>query len=207
MDHNRPEIRCPQTFPRPIADLSLAWTNAPKTVVLNGNVLKDVWEDMSKTTLPTWISRAPCNFGCASHGKLKADQWRTACMINLVITFCRLWGKPGASWRETEILQNFLSLIVAVRFAMMRSTSEERIAIVEEYFKFYMKSVVSIFGEACLVMNNHLSLHIVECLQRFGPAHRWWAFPFERYNGIIQHYKTNRQLGADCSTAKRPDAS
>ncbi|KIM59654.1 hypothetical protein SCLCIDRAFT_16469 [Scleroderma citrinum Foug A] len=138
---------------------------------------------MLKTTLPTWISRAPRNFGCASHGKLKADQWRTACMINLVITFCRLWGKPGASKRETEILQNFLSLIIA-----------ERIAIVKEYFKFYLKSAVSIFSEACLVTNNHLSLHIAECLWRFGPAHGWWAFPFKRYNGIIQHYKTNCEV-------------
>ena len=125
-------------------------------------------------------------------------------MINLVITFCRLWGKPGASKRETEILQNFLSLIVAVCFTTMQSTSKERIAIVKEYFKFYLKSIVSIFGEACLVMNNHLSLHIAECLWRFGPAHGWWAFPFERYNGIIQHYKTNRRLGVECSTAKCP---
>jgi len=159
---------------------------------------------MSKTTLPTWISRAPRNFGCASHGKLKADQWRTACMINLVITFCRLWGKPGASRRETEILQNFLSLIIAVCFAMMRLTSEERIVIVKEYFKFYMRSVISIFGKVCLVPNNHLLLHIAECLWRFGPAHGWWAFLFERYNGIIKHYKTNRQLDVECSTAKHP---
>ncbi|KIM61379.1 hypothetical protein SCLCIDRAFT_16141 [Scleroderma citrinum Foug A] len=129
---------------------------------------------MSKTTLPTWISCAPHNFGCASHGKLKADQWRTAGTINFVITFCRLWGKPGASQRETEILKNYLSLIIAICFTTI---------------------VISIFGEMCLVTNNHLSLHITECLWGFGPAHGWWAFLFERFNGIMQCYKTNQWLG------------
>ncbi|KAI6167158.1 hypothetical protein EDD17DRAFT_1752517 [Pisolithus thermaeus] len=193
--HNGPEIRCPQTFPHPTADLSLAWTDVSKPVILNRNVLREIWADMSKTTLPTWISRAPHNFGSASLRKLKADQWRTACMINLVITLCRLWGKPGTSQWNTDILKNFLSLIIAVHFATMQSTTVKCITIVDEYFKFSLKSLVSIFGKGCLVVNNHLSLHIAECLRGFGPAHGWWAFPFERYNGIMQCYKTNQKLG------------
>ncbi|KAH7918969.1 hypothetical protein BV22DRAFT_1051386 [Leucogyrophana mollusca] len=194
-DYDGVEIRCPVTFPRPVVDLSTAWTNGPRVTLLNQSVLKEVWADMKKTTLPTWMSRAPRNLGCKSHGKLKADQWRTACMVNLVITLCRLWGTSSADPKKKSILQNFLSLVIAVRWATMRSTSNQHIEIVEAYFQYYMKTVVDIFGTACLVANNHLSFHLAECMRGFGPVHGWWAFPFERFNGILQRYNTNQKLG------------
>jgi hypothetical protein len=46
-----------------------------------------------------------------------------------------------------------------------------------------------------LYPNHHLSLHLAECIRNFGPVHGWWAFPFERYNGIIQRYNTNNKMG------------
>ncbi|KAI0710497.1 hypothetical protein C8Q76DRAFT_592296, partial [Earliella scabrosa] len=43
------------------------------------------------------------------------------------------------------------------------------------------------------VPNHHLSLHLWQCLLLFGPVHAWWAFPFERYNGLLQNLNTNSQ--------------
>ncbi|KAH7918993.1 hypothetical protein BV22DRAFT_1108228 [Leucogyrophana mollusca] len=185
-------IRCPRAFSRPVVDLSTAWSKA-KTVVLNHEVLSEVWSDMAQTTLPSWMNRAPRNLGCASHGKLKADQWRTAGTVNLVITLCRLWGQALPTERERELLENYIALVTAVRWATMRSTSETHIRIVQQHLVQYLDGVVKLFGKAVLVTNHHLSLHIPECLRSFGPVHGWWSFPFERFNGILQRAHTNNK--------------
>ncbi|KAN0074682.1 hypothetical protein V8E55_011731 [Tylopilus felleus] len=142
---------------------------------------------MAKTILPSWVGRAPRNLGCSSHGKLKADQWRTACLVNLIITL--------ATAKETALLRNFLSLVIAIRWATMRCITPVHIAIVEDHLVYYTKSTAAIFGEKVLVVNNHASLHTPECLRAFGPVQGWWAFPFERFNGIIQRLNTNDKLG------------
>lgn len=193
--YNQPEIRCPPVFPRPIADLSTAWSSAPSTTILDQLVLSEVWKDMEKTTLPSCVTRAPRNLGSRSHGKLKADQWRTACLVNLVITLCRLWGGVNASQKNQSLLRNYLSLVIAVRWATTRTTSNYHSDVVQQFLVYYIHSTLEIFGARALVYNNHASLHVPECLGAYGPAHGWWAFPFERYNGVLQRVSTNSRIG------------
>ena len=150
---------------------------------------------MAKTILPSWVRRAPQNLGCSSHGKIKAEQWCTTCLVNLVITLCRIWGKPGATAKDTTLLRNYLSLMITICWATMRSVTPAHISITEDHFVYYTQSTAAIFGEKALVVNNHASLHTPECLRAFGPAHGWWAFPFERFNGIIQQLNTNHKIG------------
>ncbi|KIO12194.1 hypothetical protein M404DRAFT_125940, partial [Pisolithus tinctorius Marx 270] len=130
-----------------------------------------------------------------SHGKLKADQWRTICLINLVIMLCRIWGNPNVSPRDKELLDNYLFLVIAVQWATTRSTSEQHARIVEEYLSLYVQSTLKLFGSRALVFNNHTSFHVPECLHAFGPAHGWWTFPFERFNSILQCFNTNSRVG------------
>ncbi|KIK29010.1 hypothetical protein PISMIDRAFT_89436 [Pisolithus microcarpus 441] len=150
---------------------------------------------MEKTTLPSCVTRAPRNLGSRSHGKLKADQWRTACLVNLVITLCRLWGGINASQKNQSLLRNYLSLVIAVRWATTRTTSNYHTDVVEQFLVYYIHSTLEIFGARALVYNNHASLHVPECLGAYGPAHGWWAFPFERYNGVLQRFSTNSKIG------------
>jgi hypothetical protein len=77
----------------------------------------------------------------------------------------------------------------------MRSTSEKRIRIAEEQLVQYLESLVTLFSAKVLVTNHHMSLHVMECLRMFGPVHGWWAFPFERYNGILARSNTNFKIG------------
>lgn len=141
------------------------------------------------------MSRAPKNLGSAKHGKLKADHWRTACTVNLVITLVRLWGQADSTPRQRELLENFIHLVTVVRWATTRSTSEEHVRIIEEELQLYLRGLVELFGEGCLYPNHHFSLHLPQCLRLFGPVHGWWSFPFERYNGIIQRQNHNNKLG------------
>jgi hypothetical protein len=158
---------------------------------------------MMKTRTPTWLARAPKNFGSKTHGKLKADQWRTVCLVNLPITLIRLWGWAGCPERDQNILKNFLALVTAVRWATFRTTSAHHIDVVEKQMRLYLDTLVELFPDYSLRPNNHLSLHLAECLRSFGPVHGWWAFPFERYNGILQRFNTNNKLGAAIIVSSR----
>jgi hypothetical protein len=79
--------------------------------VLGKEVLEEVWADMAETTIPSWMQRAPKNIGSPSSGKVKADQWRTLCTVNFVITLVRLWSHRDD---RKPMLDNFLALVTGV---------------------------------------------------------------------------------------------
>ncbi|KAI0324601.1 hypothetical protein GY45DRAFT_1262514 [Cubamyces sp. BRFM 1775] len=160
--------------------------------ILDKSTIEQIRRDIAAVVLPSWMERPPRNFGSPSHGKLKADQWRTVCTVNLVITLCRLWGSPESSERERLLLDNFIHLVCAVDLATRRFTDPRRIERCDDHMRQYLASLRSLFAHN-LVPNHHLSLHLRDCLLLFGPVHAWWAFPFERYNGLLQQLNVNNK--------------
>ncbi|KAG2102169.1 hypothetical protein BD769DRAFT_1367629, partial [Suillus cothurnatus] len=161
--------------------------------VLNKSVLSEVQADITHTTLPSWIGRAPPDIGNPSHGKLSADQWRTLCTVHLPITLTRLWGRPDSPPRKKEILENFLDLVTAVLYGTPRRLTDKRIRTYNHYIFKYIRGLIRIYDDYKLTPNQHFSLHLSEILKKFGPPHAYWAFPFERYIGLIRHIHTNQR--------------
>lgn len=158
-------------------------------------MLQEIRSDAEKTVLPDWVKNAPKAMGSASHGKLSADEWRTVCTINMVITLVRIWGASSATTRERDMLENFLHLVIATTIATRRHTSARLIVSFKRHMTAYLTSLTSLFPDAVLSPNHHLSLHLPEFFEQLGPAHSWWTFPFERFNGILQKIPTNFQFG------------
>jgi hypothetical protein len=163
--------------------------------VISLEVMKTIQNDIARTTLPSWLERPPPNFGSPSHGKLKADHWRTVCTVSLIITLVRLWGREDCPEWEKKMLRNFLDLVIAVKTATKRSVSAEQIERYEFYMTRYLKTLRDLYSDSHFVPNHHLSLHLPRCLRDFGPVHAWWSFPFERYNGVISRLNTNNKPG------------
>ncbi|KAI1785656.1 hypothetical protein LXA43DRAFT_899280 [Ganoderma leucocontextum] len=193
-NHDLTAFRLPPVLEESVMRFRLPFDEPPKEVsrflVFTREVLEQVRQDIESTTLPSWIEKAPSNFGSAGQGKLKADHWRTVCTINMVITLVRLWGTARSSFEEIEALKNFLHLIIAVDLATRRSTNPIRAATYEHHMHQYLRGLRSLY-QSPLVPNHHLSLHLRPLLEAFGPVHGWWAFAFERYNGLLQRMKTN----------------
>ncbi|KAI0672553.1 hypothetical protein C8Q78DRAFT_971155 [Trametes maxima] len=160
--------------------------------VFSGSVLDAIRGDIQASFMPSWLPKPPRKFGSASHGKLSADQWRTSCTVNMVITLGRLWGAASATDEEKKALENFMHLIAAVDLATRRSMTVQRAELFDHHISEYLRGLRSLYN-APLVPNHHLSLHLIECLILFGPTHAWWAFPFERYNGLLQRLNTNHR--------------
>ena len=160
--------------------------------VFTGRVLEEIRKDISTVHIPSWLERPPANVGSAATGKLKADHWRTLCTVHMVITLGRLWGRASSSVNEKAALENFMHLVAAVDLATRRTMFRERAMAFDEHIEAYLLGIRSLY-DAQLVPNHHLSLHLKKCLFLFGPTHGWWAYPFERYNGMLQRLKTNRR--------------
>ncbi len=189
-------MKIPPVLKKDTTDFHLAPNeyDISKHGVLTAQVVEQIRTDIENTYLPSWLERPPLNFGSPSHGKLKADHWRTVCTISMVITLIRLWSSSAASAADRRILDNFLHLVTAVDLATRRSMDPERARLFDEHMLAYLRSLRELF-EHDLVPNHHLSLHLATCLLLFGPVHGWWGFPFERYNGIIQRLNTNNKIG------------
>ncbi|KAH9829722.1 uncharacterized protein C8Q71DRAFT_717903 [Rhodofomes roseus] len=194
VNHGVDHLAVPPVLKSDTADFHLA--NGPHDIskfrILTPEIVDQLRCDIKSTYLPSWVERPPLNFGSASHGKLKADHWRTVCTINMVVTLTRIWGRATASTAEHHLLDNFIHLVVAVDLASRRSMSAERARLYDHHMLEYLRTLRELF-EHNLVPNHHLSLHLSTCLMLFGPVHGWWAYPFERFNGIIQRLKTNNQ--------------
>lgn len=165
-----------------------------RACILDHALLKNVRADMRDTFLPSWLQRPPGNFGMIAHGKLKADEWRTVATVSLLITLVRVWGSPSAQEREKKLLDNFVHLVVAVEQSTRRSITLGQAKMYDQHMHQYLVGLRTLFDHK-LGQNHHMSLHLKDCIERFGPVHGWWSFPFERYNGVMGRLKKNNHGG------------
>ncbi len=182
MPHPTQQYRTPTDTPTPIDE------------ILNNSVLTELRRDIRNMYIPSWLEKPPSNIGEASHGKLKADHWRTLCTVPMVMTLVRLWGNRKSLMEEVQALDNFMHLVAAVDLATRRTMTTERANAYGTHMLEYLRGLRSLY-EVDLVPNHHLAIHLTDCLLLFGPTHGWWAFPFERYNGMLQRLKTNQKAG------------
>jgi hypothetical protein len=173
----------------------MEYDEGSRSNLLGKELLQTVRSDIARTSFPSWLVRPPRNFGSASHGKLKADQWRSVCTVSLIITLVRIWGSATASELQRKLLRNFTDLVIAVEIATKRSTSSHHVDIYRVHLTRYLHSLLELFPDHKLQTNHHLSMHLDECLADFGPVHGWWSFPFERYNGVMRDINTNNKPG------------
>lgn len=165
-----------------------------KRTVLGSTEMKEITKDIPRTILPSWLPSAPRLIGSTMHGKLSADQWRTACTVHFPITLIRHWGDKEVTSRPFRILDNFLDLITVTVNASRRSTTPDRRKTIRGFMLKYLIGVRDLFPQAPIKPNHHLTLHLPEFLKNFGPPHLWWAYAFERMNGVLQKIPTNHRF-------------
>lgn len=152
---------------------------------------------------PSWLTSVPTNLGETTHGKLKADQWRTFGTTYLPVLLIRLWGQleDGDDMRSQQckkLLEVTLSLISAVVIASSRTTSQEKADLYLHHMQNYIKGLRELFPEYRFLPKQHNALHLGEYLKLYGPVHSWWTFPFERLIGMLQRIPNNFQNGQFC---------
>lgn len=162
--------------------------------VLGKKILEAVWDDMTRTELPSWMSPAPRNWGTATRGKLTADQWKVIVTVHLPITLMRLWGTLQEG-RYFLMLCNFMDLNAAVQLANQRVITEKHIQDYEQLILRYLSGMVVLFKDTPMQPIHHVSMHAGEFLRLFGPTHSVRTPGFERFNEKLGLQNTNRKSG------------
>lgn len=192
-----PPLNSPPTSPtrnvKNTAELSGTGTGGP---ILGKEVMEALEADASSLTLPSWLVKAPDNWGTAQHGSLKADEWRTVAFVSLPITLPRLWNTSGP--RFQAILRNLFTFVGALRIAFSYSITEEKCVFFRDQWFAFLTEYKILYPTSTIVPNFHMIGHLPDILQRWGPSTFWRGYPFERYNGMIQNLPSNMKFGELC---------
>ena len=154
------------------------------------------------TQRPSWQRGPPLNLGCASHGKLKADQWRAAIEFDVPIFLAQTWNytedevrSDERKQRKRQLLACTMLLAAAIRWGTSDITSQTHAYNYTRYMMAYLQALLMLYPSFKLRPNHHGALHIGPFLLQFGPMRGWWMYPFERIIGILQKTNTNYKLG------------
>lgn len=157
------------------------WT---KRNILTQQNLESIQNKTELLSFPYDIGRIPTKIGSSFSG-FTADQWRT---WTTVISPIVLKGIL-----PSEHLRCWLLFVNACRLMITRIISLDSVSKADDYLVLFCKTFQTLYGDMACTPNMHLHMHLKECFLNFGPAHGFWSFPFERYNGILGTFHTNNK--------------
>ncbi|KAH9169714.1 hypothetical protein EDB89DRAFT_1908359 [Lactarius sanguifluus] len=82
-----------------------------------------------------------------------------------------LWGGDIAPGDQKAMLENFMDLVHAIQLVNLRSISQDKIKLYEEYIFRYVTTFKSLYKVAKVKLIHHTALHYGDVLRGFGPAH------------------------------------
>ena len=90
-------------------------------------------------------------------------------------------------------VQYWLLFVKACTLLCTRTLAKSRIEEAHQYLKLFCTQFETVNGEEFCTPNMHLHLHLSECLLDYGPLYGFWCYSFERYNGALGNYPTNKK--------------
>ena len=157
-------------------------------------------QQIAATSRPDWHSAPPHDLGSPSHGKLKADQWRSCiefdfpvALAKITVSANRITSGEYSIWRQ-KLFSLTVNLAMAIRQGTSHVVSSTHSMKYTKYMHAYLSGLRSMFPQINLLPNHHNAL-----LLRFAPMHRWWSYPTERLIGALQQTQTNSKIGISSS--------
>lgn len=159
-----------------------------ETGLLTPADLREV-DDRTRTfCIPSGVGRLPVNI-MSTYGGFKAEQWQTWITIYSAVV---LKGVLPDNHLQTWLLFVHACCILGQRILPKRDILTADLLLLN-----YCKRFEQLYGKDKCTPNLHLHLHLKECLLDYGPAHAFWCFSFERYNGLLGSYHTNNKAIED----------
>jgi len=164
-------------------------------------VLERIHTVIRDTATPSWLGSVPSNFGEASAGTIKADEWRSMAGVYLPLALVSLWGEGSLhpsqknSSKLRAILDHTMMLFSATRLACLRTVTPARLSAYRECIQQYVRNLSRLHPGIGYRPIHHMAQHLDDFLILFGPVQSWWCFPFERLIGILQRIPNNHKIG------------
>ncbi len=163
------------------------------------HILKDVWIDrniiteskfvliqsrIDKIVVPSDIGRIPHKIR-SGFSAFTADQYKNWIVYySLLCLHDILLGNDLECWRH---------FVLACRLICQHQVTKEQLKLADALLMQFCKRCERMYGGDIITPNMHMHSHLYECMCDFGPAHVFWLFSFERYNGILEHIPSNNR--------------
>ncbi len=141
-------------------------------------------EMIRKFVVPNDAGRIPSSIG-SGYGGFTANQWS-----NWITVFSPILLKEVL---PNEHLRCWLMFVRACYLLKSRVINKCDVQSADLLLLHFCKEFQRLYGESACTPNMHLHTHLKDCLLDYGPPHAFWCYPFERYNGILGQYHTNRR--------------
>ncbi|KAI0245493.1 hypothetical protein BJV78DRAFT_1138309, partial [Lactifluus subvellereus] len=176
-----------------------AWTTL-LAMGISQDDLKAIRDDIAVTIRPHWHAAPSANLGQVSHGKLKADEWRSCFEFNIPVSLLQIetqWSASGTQSDEyrAKLVHSTFLLATAIHWATSHHTSTQHIDEYKKTMKDYLKTLKKLWPSQHFCLNHLNALLVGDYLHLYGPVWGWWMFPFERVIGELQRSSTNNKLG------------
>ena len=150
--------------------------------IIKDEHLPVIQERVDELRVPTGIGRIPYKIGSNFSG-LTADQWLN--WTNLYSLYALRDILPSA---DLQCWSLFVQASVILR---QYTISVEDLNLADEKILEFCEKFETLYGKENCSPNIHLHHHIKNCIVDFGPISAFWAFPFERFNGLLENFTKN----------------
>ena len=129
------------------------------------------------------MGRIPCTL--ANFSGFTANQWKNWIIVYSSIALKTVLPEPDYNC--------WLLFVRACSLLLSGAITHNTIELADDYLCMFCSRFQELYGEESCTFNVHLHLHLKESLMAYGPLHSFWCFSFERYNGILTGYHTNKR--------------
>ncbi|KAF8825246.1 hypothetical protein HHX47_DHR7000450 [Lentinula edodes] len=163
-------------------------------------VLERVRQAIQEVTVPSWITKPSEYIGLPRAGTPKADNWRRLFAIFLPLALLSMWQvcSPIAASDAQEmssVLDTSLYLTCAlIAMTKHKSRLQDRLNF-REYLRCHIVGLKYNFP-GWILPSHHVSFHIFDYMDLFGPVHNFWCFPGERLISRLRSITINNKIGA-----------
>ena len=88
------------------------------------------------------------------------------------------------------------AFVLACYLVCRRTIERQDIDKADLLFVKFCRHVERLYGAAVITPNMHLHCHLGDCMKDYGTVYGFWCFSYERYNGILGSFPTNKKCVA-----------
>lgn len=134
--------------------------------------------------VPHSTGRLPVNIA-SNYGGFKAAQWQVWITVYSPVILKGLI--------PDNHLRCWLLFVRACTILSQRIVRKDDVVTADLLLLNFCRQFEQLYGSEHCTPNLHLHLHLKDCLLDHGPSHAFWCFSFERYNGLLGSFHTNRK--------------
>lgn len=164
-------------------------TLLPMATLLQKN-LKAMAEHASRLGMPPDMTNASTKIKTGKgFSDMSAKEWRDYTNCYSLVLLEALGDVPED---HLEIWREFVR---GSRLLSKRVIRDRDLAAAQKHFIDFGKLVRDHddYGDRFCTTNMHMHIHLPQFCRDYGPLYAFWCFAFERYNGILKSFSTNRR--------------